>query len=194
MGSGLVADPYGLRRALRQQDGTLLILERWKARGEAIILFADPVEAAVVMEIYECYVNRGMGLAAIAEMLNVRAVPTPTSDRRQGIRAWTKGTLWAMLRNPIYVGTLIYGKSSYSEIGRKRGKVRRPDSYRVVVRQAAPVIVPEGLWLAAQAKHGTRKFGVGRLWHRPYLLTSLIVCGHRGLRQAIPEAARAGSG
>jgi hypothetical protein len=26
----------------------------------------------VVIEIYECYVNRGMGLAAIAEMLNVR--------------------------------------------------------------------------------------------------------------------------
>ena len=172
--------PYGLRRALRQPDGALIVLDRWRAKGETVVLVADPIEAAVVVEIYECYVERGMGLAAIAEMLNARGVPAPTSDRRQGVRAWTKGTLWAILRNPIYIGTLIYGKFRYSEIGRKRGKVRHPDSARIVKEQAAPVIVPRNLWEAAQAKHGTRKFGVGRPWHHPYLLSGLIVCQHCG--------------
>ncbi len=169
-----------LRRALRQPDGALIVLDRWRAKGETVVLVADPIEAAVVVEIYECYVERGKGLAAIAEMLNARGVPAPTSDRRQGVRAWTKGTLWAILRNPIYIGTLIYGKFRYSEIGRKRGKVRHPDSARIVKEQAAPVIVPRNLWEAAQAKHGTRKFGVGRPWHHPYLLSGLIVCQHCG--------------
>src|SRR6266852_5612673 len=36
--------------------------------------------------------------------------------------------------------------------------------------------------MAAQAKHGTRKFGVGRSWHRPYLLNGLVVCDHCGKR------------
>jgi len=52
-------------------------------------LDVDPIEAAVVVGIYECYVDREMGLAAIAEMLNARAVPTPTSERRRGVRAWS---------------------------------------------------------------------------------------------------------
>ena len=47
---------------------------------------------------------------------------------------------------------------------------------------AVPPIVPEPLWQAAQAKHGTRPFGVGRPWHRPYLLGGLIVCAQCGKR------------
>jgi recombinase-like zinc beta ribbon protein len=45
-----------------------------------------------------------------------------------------------------------------------------------------PAIVPVELWEAAQAKHGTRKFGIGRPWHRPYLLSGMIGwarCGKR---------------
>ena len=174
--------PYGYRRAVRQRDGTLLILDRWKAKGETLVLDVDPIEAAVVLDSYDSYVTRGMGLCAISAMLNERGVPPATSDRRRGVHAWTKGTVWAILRNPIYVGTLIYGKSRYSEIGKKQGKVRRPDADRIVVEQAAPVIVPRPLWEAAQAKHGSRKFGVGRPWHHPYLLSGLIVCGHCGKR------------
>lgn len=42
---------------------------------------------------------------------------------------------------------------------------------------AVPAIVTADLWQAAQAKRGTRRFGTGRPWHRPYLLSGLIVCG-----------------
>jgi hypothetical protein len=52
----------------------------------------------------------------------------------------------------------------------------------VVVPDAVPVIVPAEVWAAVQAKHGTRKFGIGRPWHHPYLLSGLIVCGHCGKR------------
>ena len=104
--------PYGLRRALRQPDGALIVLDRWRAKGETVVLVADQIEAAVVVEIYECYVERGMGLAAIAEMLNARGVPAPTSDRRQGVRAWTKGTLWALATRILHRASACRSSSS----------------------------------------------------------------------------------
>ncbi len=165
---------YGLRRAVRQPDGSLRLLPRgrWKAKGEAVVLVPDPFEVGVLAEIYKTYVS-DKGLGAIATMLNGRGVPAPRAGG-----AWSKGTVWAILRNPLYKGTVIYGKARYSEIGKKYGKARRPESDWIVVEDAAPTIIPVKLWEAAQAKHGTRKFGVGRPWHRPYLLSGLVVCGH----------------
>jgi site-specific DNA recombinase len=172
--------PYGYRRAVVYPDGSVHVVGpgRWKARGETIRLLEDPTAAAVVREIYESYVSRGQGLGAIAEELNGRGVPAPAAARAGRRAAWSKGTLWAILRNALYRGTLIFGKARYSEVGKKRGKQRRPAIEHVVVEGAAPVIIPDELWALAQAKHGTRKFGVGRPYHHPYLLSGLILCGH----------------
>jgi DNA invertase Pin-like site-specific DNA recombinase len=154
---------YGLRRAVRQPDGSVRVLSpgRWKARSEVVVLVPDAFEAEILGEIYQSYVA-GKGLVAIVAVLNDRGVPAP-----RGGGAWTKGTLWAILRNPLYKGTVIYGKARYSNIGKKQGKVRRAESEWVVVEDAAPMIIPLELWNAAQAQHGKRKFGVGRPWHRP---------------------------
>jgi site-specific DNA recombinase len=141
-----------------------------------IVLAIDPFEAEIIGEIYQSYVN-SKGLGAIAAILIGRGVPAP-----RGGEAWTKGTLWAILRNPLYKGTLVYGKACYSEIGKRQGKTRRPERDWIVVEDAAPAIIPVKLWEAAQAKHGTRKFGIGRPWHRPYLLSGLVVCDHCGKR------------
>ena len=174
--------PYGYRRAAHQAAGTVCILEpgRWKAKGECVTLVVEPVEAAVVREIFAAYVHQDWGLAAIAHRLNDRGVPPPASARRRGTPAWTKNTIWAILRNPIYRGRLVYAKTGYAEIGKRRGKVQRPVADRIVVDQAFPEIVPPELWETAQAKHEPRRFGVGRPWHRPYLLSALITCGHCG--------------
>src|SRR5215472_11780852 len=179
--------PYGLRRAVRQADGSLRILPigRWKAKGEAVVLAVDPFEAGIVKEIYQAYVHE-KGLGAIAVALTARGVSAPRGA------AWTKGTLWAILRNPIYKGTVVYGKARYSEIGKRRGKNSRPEADRIVVEHAAPAIIPLELWRAAQAKHGTRKFGVGRPWHRPYLLSGLVVCDHCGKRFRAHKQTRGG--
>jgi DNA invertase Pin-like site-specific DNA recombinase len=174
--------PYGFRRAIRLADGGVQPLSqgRWKAKGEHVVIVADPVEAAVLVEsIFAPYVQ-GKGIAAIAVALNARGVPPPASDRRAGAMVWSKGTLWAILRNPVYVGRLVYAKARYSEIGKKRGKVRRPAFDQIVVENAVPPIVPRALWEAAQRRHGSRRFGVGRPYHRPYLLSSLIRCAACG--------------
>lgn len=63
----------------------------------------------------------------------------------------------------------------YREIGKKRGKLRLPEAEHMV-ENTVPAIVERELWEAAQARHGTRGFGTGRPWHRPYLLSGLIEC------------------
>lgn len=88
--------------------------------------------------------------------------------------------MWWILRNVIYVCTLAYGKARYRELGKKRGKIRLPDTEHVIVENAAPAIISRQVWDAAQARHGTRRFGAGRPWHRPYLLSGLIECTHCG--------------
>jgi hypothetical protein len=67
-----------------------------------------------------------------------------------------------ILRSPVYIGRTVYAKARYSEIGKKKGRVQRAEADRIVVEGAVPTIVPRELWDAAQARHGTRKFGVGR--------------------------------
>jgi hypothetical protein len=110
--------PYGYRRALRRPDGTVTILNpgrRWKARGEAIALVPDPLEAGIIHEIFEAYTFQGLGVRAIAERSNKRGVPPPASLRRRGVAAWPKGTIWTIVRNPMYVGRLVFGKARYRE-------------------------------------------------------------------------------
>ena len=121
-----------------------------------------------------------MGLAAIAAMLNERGVPPATSERRRGVRAWTKGTLWAILRNSDLHRQLIYGKrdtARSAEAGEGPPARRRPD------RRGASGAGdrPAALWEAAQAKHGT---GVRR---RAPVAPSIPadradLCGHCGKR------------
>ena len=156
-------------------DGSELLTRR-KAKGERSTLVVDQREANVVLEVYDAYVRRRLGIATIANSLNSRCVQAPTSYRRIGPGTWTKVTLWAMLRSRIYVGVLVTGKARYSEIGRKRGKLRRPVSEHVVVEGAVPAILARDLWDAAQRRHGTRRFGTGRPWRSPYLLSTMIGC------------------
>jgi site-specific DNA recombinase len=153
---------------------------RWKAKGETVVLEIEPVAARVVESIYRWAVEHDWGHTAIAAQLNRDGVPAPESLVRQGAVAWSKDTIRAILRNPIYRGTLTYAKAQYSNIGRKRGKVFRPEAQRVVVEGAAPAIVTDALWHAAQARRQPSRFGRGRPWHREYLLSGVIRCGRCG--------------
>src|SRR5712692_5546680 len=177
--------PYGYRRAVCQADRTIRLLDagNWKAKGDSVVLVVDPGEANVVRDqIFTSYTAEGLGVHAVADRLNRQGIPAPASHTRRGIAKWSKGTVWAILRNPIYRGDLVYGKARYRDVGRKRGKLRRPETEHVVAKKAVPAIVSDALWEAAQAKHGKRRFASGRPWHRPYLLSGLVECAHCGKR------------
>ena len=96
--------PFGYRRAIEGPGRTVEPLQpgRWKARGERIVLVVDTVDATVVRQIFGAYTARVLGVRAIAQQLNARGVPPPAALRRVGRAAWAKGTVWWILRNPIY--------------------------------------------------------------------------------------------
>jgi len=56
-------------------------------------------EAAVVRTVFDLFTAKQISIGAITRTLNERGIPTRTGDSR-----WERSTVWAMLRNPTYVG------------------------------------------------------------------------------------------
>src|SRR5688572_25574403 len=102
--SVLAGAPYGYRY-LRKRDAA--------PASYAVI----DTEARVVQQVYAHYTVAGWSIGAITRWLNAQHVPT----RKQGAR-WERSTVWAMLRNPAYIGTACFGKTRVAT----RQRVTRP--------------------------------------------------------------------
>jgi DNA invertase Pin-like site-specific DNA recombinase len=85
-------------------------------------LVIDPVTAPVVREIFE-KAERGESPSKIAKFLNQREVLTPAmyrcarhpylkTDNSSRRNVWTSGTICKMLKNAVYLGHVIQGKTS----------------------------------------------------------------------------------
>jgi len=62
----------------------------------------DELEAPVVREIFERYVERRESIVQIGRALSKQGVPT-----RTGTPHWGSSTIWAILRNPAYIGQAL---------------------------------------------------------------------------------------
>jgi len=96
--------PYGYRYVKKSDGGN--------AYYEVI-----EAEAAVVRMVYARYTVRHWSIGAITRSLNEQAVATRTGDSR-----WERSTVWAMLRNPAYVGKACFGKTER----KARQRISRP--------------------------------------------------------------------
>lgn len=91
-----------------------------------------PIEAPVVKEIFDMYVNQNMGYKAIANTLNNRGTPT-----RLGT-TWSYTTIWHFLHNEVYIGQRIWNKKDYATNGVKK----RPKNEWIVTANAhEPLII-----------------------------------------------------
>jgi site-specific DNA recombinase len=63
-------------------------------------------EAVLVAELFRRYADEGASIADLARWLTSQGVPTRTGKRR-----WDRSVIWAMLRNPAYAGTAVFGKT-----------------------------------------------------------------------------------
>jgi len=146
----------------------------------------DDTEAAVVRRIFKLTAE-GHGLLKIAKRLNAEGIPSPRGD------GWATTAIHAMLRNDLYRGIDIYGRTTWQRRKGKKRKVAAPESEWII--RAAPElrIVPDALWTAAhgritrtRATHtGGRVAGAnGTNGHRPeaglssnHLLSGFLRCG-----------------
>lgn len=71
----------------------------------------------MVQAVFRRYTQERVSINAIARDLNGRGVAT-----RTGAARWCRSTVWAMLRNPAYMGLACFGKTETVE----RRKITRP--------------------------------------------------------------------
>ncbi len=157
----------------------------------------DPVEAAIVREIFQRYAD-GQSPRTIARALNERGVPGPRG------KVWSSSSIYpdrrrriGILANPIYKGDHIWGRSEWirhPETGR-RLRLERPESEWTARHDPALQIVPLSLWNAAEARServsrkGTKS---GRPPSPRYLFSGLLECGACGASYVIIDRYRYG--
>ena len=144
-------------------------------------------EAEIVGKIFDWYTHTGLSIGAITRELNQRQVPT-----RSGKGRWERSVVWAVLRNPAYVGRACFGKTER----RERRRITRPIRQRGFLppRQSAnqerprrewieisvPALVKEETFALAQEQLEKNKQFASRRTMRPTLLQGLLVCQHCG--------------
>ena len=125
--SVLAGAPYGYRY-------------RRKTDHSAAYYEIDEEQARVVRWAYDLYTVQNSSIGAIARLFNERHIPTAKRTGR-----WERSTIWAMLRNPAYIGKACFGKTRAAP----RQRITRPLRLRggVATRDSAGHELPRAEWI-----------------------------------------------
>jgi site-specific DNA recombinase len=161
-----------------------------KRHGCAPQVMSDPVEAAVVQDIYRALVEEQLSWRQIPKRLNAAKTPTPTGKNT----VWHHATVRNILANRTYTGQARYNyRQPVLPQSRKKEEHRLQSlktgrSYRAASAWGwsdAPAIISVELFDKAQ-RHLQRNAASARKMSRPiarrYLLRTLVQCGECGLR------------
>jgi site-specific DNA recombinase len=149
----------------RAQQGSISVLSgapygyRYVKKSDSAAAYYEVLEseADVVRLVFQTYVEQATSINAITRMLNERQIPT-----RKGIARWERSTVWAMLRNPAYVGRACFGKTELRPrqritrpLRQRQGYATRDSANHERPRQdwieiAVPALVSESLFALAQ--------------------------------------------
>ncbi len=143
----------------------------------------DQAEAAIVAELFACYLQPDMSLAKLAKMLQQRGLPTPFGNQR-----WTSPTIRGILRNPTYTGQLYAQRSRYRPatvrrsathpIGQPHGSATPQPPDKWILVGTVPAIVTQEQFDLVQAKLvQNQSFASRNNTAHQYLLRALVSCG-----------------
>ena len=143
--------------------------------GAGKVRAIDEFQAAIVRDVFERYA-RGEGLRKICKSLAERGISSPRAGKR-GIGAWVPSAVHAMLRRPLYIGRMEWGRihKTYKSGTRVRTNQHKHDM--VVVEAPHLRIIPDELWNAVQARVRSQKTPE-KMGGRPafYLLSGVLRC------------------
>jgi len=186
--------PYGYRRALVDESGKVVKVLNFgerKAIGNYRIKLVpgDPVRAAQVKEIFEMH-DKGLGIKQIANHLNEREISGPHGGK------WNTSTLHKILTNPVYIGTLRWGRmknGTFTKIENtwndKNGFRTLHDEDKIVfVENAHEPLIGKEIFERVQRTLASRvcmkKSSDGRPYGSSYLATGLLKCSSCGCKYA----------
>jgi site-specific DNA recombinase len=161
-----------------------------KRHGCAPQVMIDPIEAAVVRDIYRALVEEQLSCRQITKRLNAAKTPTPTGKNA----VWQHATVRNILANRTYTGQARYNyrqpvlPQSRKKAEHRLRSLKTGRSYRAEsewVWSDAPAIINVELFDKAQLQL-QRNAASARKMYRPtahrYLLRTLVQCGECGLR------------
>lgn len=145
--------------------------------------------AYIVKQIFEWFVN-GMSYNEIALQLNNRKILTPsvygyqkgyiTTKKSVGNGLWQTRTIFNILSEPIYTGSLVQGKSQ--TVAKKQVKVKDKSKW-IVAENTHEAIIGKELFDKAQMRIAELKDNHSQKAIKPYtenILKGKIFCGHCG--------------
>lgn len=147
----------------------------YMAQGESLELVYP--EAEIAKLVFEKFVNSPMPQATLANWLNDRGY-RKDMKRPHEKNKFTSRFITRMLRNPVYMGMIAYGKTTAAPT-KASPKYRKQVSFEEfdISEGAVPAIVSKEVWYKAQAKLDARK---GKSEKREkgheYILSGLICC------------------
>ena len=154
----------------------------------------DELEAPIVREIFDRYVEQRESIVQIARALSERGVPT-----RTGASRWGSSTIWTILRNPAYTGLAAYGRRRVTgepakpmRLTRQRGRHSGRSAYEHVgpehwLRIPVPALIREEQHALAQQLLERNSRLSPRNTRKPSLLQGILVCrgcGHSYYRSS----------
>lgn len=131
-------------------------------------LVIDENAAAVVREIFRMY-NQGYGYRKICIVLNEQNIPSPSAykkernsnyrninaENRNAEGLWTHTTIYRIVRDQTYIGSLVQGRSHNVSYKNKK-RIRVPEKDRIVVKNTHEAIIDNDTWAKAQARLASR--------------------------------------
>ena len=147
----------------------------------------DELEAPIVREIFDRYVEQRESIVQIARALTEQGVPT-----RTGTPHWGSSTIWAILRNPAYTGLAAYGRRRVTgapakpmRVTRQRGRHSGRSAYEHVgpehwLRIPVPALITDEQHALAQELLARNSRLSPRNTRQPSLLQGILVCRECG--------------
>ncbi|PEO46719.1 resolvase [Bacillus sp. AFS026049] len=137
-------------------------------------LVINEKESQIVKEVFDLYLQKGLGFYSIAKKLNERGIPS-----RQK-KEWSIRSIKLMLTNPVYKGTLVWNRIDRS----KQKQVEKDDEEWIVVHHSQPQIIDVDTWELVQRTVNKKKIP-SRAKTSPHLLGGLLKCGRCGASMSI---------
>ena len=141
-----------------------------KESGDWII---NQDESIYVKKIFDMYLNEGYGCTKIANILNDKGIKTKRGGK------WANNTIRKIISNPVYIGTLIQGKSRTIDVVIKKSKkIDEKDWY--VHENRFEAIIDEDTFYLTQEEIKRRGESKYERRSSSALFSTLIKCGECG--------------
>jgi len=149
----------------------------YKVEDKHLVIREDETVVAI-QTILSLYLN-GMGVEAIAKVMDEKGYPTPakSAGKKNAGEFWHGSSILKILRNPHYVGDLAQGRSQVTSILNKKRYENPEDEWIIVPNAHEPIITREDFDAVQRL---LRERYVSRPKVKRHLFTNYVFCADCG--------------